>query len=68
MMSNIIPPALLLSARDAARTLAISERSLWAITAPRGSLPVVKIGRSVRYHFADLQAYIEAQKQKGGTL
>jgi excisionase family DNA binding protein len=61
-------PRLLLSPRDAAKALSISERTLFSISAPRGPLPVVKIGRSVRYHFADLEAYIESTKQKGGAL
>jgi hypothetical protein len=58
-------PLQLLSASEASRTLAISPRTLWAISAPRGPLPVVRIGpagRSVRYHLADLERFIESQK------
>ncbi len=65
MISNIIPPALLLKARDAAKALAISERSLWELTR-RGEIPRLKIGASVRYDLRDLQAWIE--KKKGGVL
>jgi hypothetical protein len=55
-------PHLLLAVRDAARALAISERTLWSITAPRGSLPCIKIGRSVRYAIEDLQSWIRANR------
>jgi hypothetical protein len=51
--------ALLLTAREAAGRLAISERSLWGISAPRGPLPVVRIGKSVRYALSDLKAYVD---------
>ncbi len=56
---------LLLTARDAARLLAISERSLWALTAPRGPLPAVRFGRSIRYSLAALQEFVRTA-QKGG--
>lgn len=54
---------LLLTAREAAKSLAISTRSLWSLTQPRGPLPCVRIGRSVRYDFRDLEKWIEGQKQ-----
>jgi excisionase family DNA binding protein len=60
-------PALLLTPRQAAKALSISERTLWAITAPRGPMPAVRIGRAVRYLVSDLQEWIESQKQKGGA-
>lgn len=53
--------ALLLSARDAARQLAISEKTLWSLS-KAGSIPVVRIGRNVRYARADLLAFIDASK------
>lgn len=56
---------LLMKPRDAAKALGISERSLWSISEPRGDIPVVRIGRSVRYSVRDLEAWIDAQK-KGG--
>jgi excisionase family DNA binding protein len=52
---------LLLTARDAAFALAISERTLWSLTR-LGLIPVVRLGRSVRYDRADLQRFIDAQK------
>jgi excisionase family DNA binding protein len=62
-MLNERPPApLLLNTRDAARTLAVSERTLWGLTRPRGPIPAVRLGRAVRYAVTDLQGYIEAQQ------
>lgn len=57
----------LLTAKEAATHLAISERALWGLTAPRGPIPVVKIGRSIRYDVADLGAWVEQQKVKSQT-
>ena len=52
-----IPP-LLLTPRQAARILSISERTLWG-----SDIPKVRIGkRGVRYHVDDLKAWIETQK------
>lgn len=59
---------LLLTPREAARTVAVCERSLWSMTAPRGPIPCVRIGRSVRYALDDLRQFIEHQKrQEGGA-
>jgi len=53
---------LLLTARQAARWLTISERTLYARTAD-GSIPVVRIGnRGIRYDPADLRRWIERAK------
>ena len=62
----IPPPALLLTPRQAAKTLAISERTLWTLT-QSGEIPRLKIGSSVRYDLRDLEAFIEAKKN-GGTV
>ncbi len=48
---------LLLTARQAARELAISERTLWGLTA-RGEIPCVRIGRAVRYSRSALVEWI----------
>jgi len=61
------PKPLLLSARDAAKLLAVSERTLWGLTHPRGPIPVVKIGRAVRYDPCDLEAYIGRTKEGGAA-
>jgi excisionase family DNA binding protein len=49
---------LLVPAREAARLLAVSERTLWGLTR-RGEVPCVRIGRAVRYDPRDLAAYVE---------
>lgn len=51
----------LLTAREAAIALSISERTLWNLT-NRGDLPCIRLGRSVRYSREDLLGWIEKQK------
>ena len=55
---------LLITSREAATFLSISERTLWTLT-NKGDLPRVPIGRSVRYDPLDLVAWIERQKTAG---
>jgi excisionase family DNA binding protein len=55
--SSAGPVVLLLTAREAAHALAISERTLWGLT-QRGEVQVVRIGRSVRYAVAELERYV----------
>ena len=50
-------PPVLLTAPEAARAHGISERMLRNITVPHGSLPVVKIGRSVRFRRRTLEEF-----------
>jgi excisionase family DNA binding protein len=57
---------LLLKPVAAAKSLEISPRTLWGLTA-NGEIPHVKIGRCVRYAVDDLQKWIAAQK-KGGDV
>jgi excisionase family DNA binding protein len=59
------PAPLLLTPRDAARALAVSPRTLWALTAPRGPIPAVRIGRAVRYSTDALHSYVAAAQQQG---
>jgi hypothetical protein len=49
---------LLVSHREAAKMLSISDRTLWGLTAPRGPIPCVRFGRLVRYSVDDLNAAI----------
>jgi hypothetical protein len=56
------PPALLVDSVEAARLLSISLRSLWGLTSPRGDMPCVKLGRSVRYDVRDLVAWIDSHR------
>ena len=53
-------PRLLLTARDAAAALSISERKLWELTAS-GVIKVVRIGRNVRYSRTALEEFIDEQ-------
>jgi hypothetical protein len=55
-------PKYLLIPRDAAHVLAVSERTLWGLTYPRGPIRAVRILRAVRYDPADLAAFIAGQK------
>ena len=62
------PSPLLVTPREAARLLAVSERTLWSLAAA-GEIPRVRIGRAVRYRVADLRAYVDAPppNEKGRT-
>ncbi len=53
---------LLVDSHTAAVMLSISERSLWALSTPRGTLPVVRLGRAVRFDVDDLREFIGRQK------
>ena len=54
---------LLLRPREAALFLGISERSLWSL-GDSGAIPVVRIGRSVRFDRRDLIAWVDRQKNR----
>lgn len=57
-------PAGLLTSRQAAGWLGISERSLMRMKA-EGSVPFVKLaGRTVRYRLASLEVWAESQEQR----
>lgn len=51
----------LMKAKDAARFLGLSERTLWTLS-ELGKIPRVKMLKSVRYDLADLEAFITASK------
>ena len=59
------PMRLLLKPEEAAEALAISPRTLWALT-NSGEIPKLKIGRCVRYDVDDLRAWVAAQKDRAG--
>jgi hypothetical protein len=52
------PSALLVSPREAAKLLCVSEKTLWSHTMPRGPIPVVRLGKSVRYSVKALANFI----------
>lgn len=53
---------ILLSAREAAKSLSVSQRTLWNLTAPRGPIPSVKLGTRVCYAVQDLEQAIQQMK------
>ena len=53
---------LLLTVREAAEALSISDRKLWDLTEPRGPIRCVRVGRAVRYHPPDLERWIDEEK------
>lgn len=59
-MNTAIPESHLLTRKEAAQYLGISEGTLavWACT-KRYDLQMVKIGRLVKYRLSDLDAFIE---------
>lgn len=58
--------AVLLRPADAADYLAISERKLWELQ-NCGQIPVVRLGRSVRYHRSDLEAFAQKLRRHQGS-
>lgn len=52
-------------ARVAAQMLDISQRQLYELTAPRGPIPCVRMGNSIRlFRVADLEKWAKQQAQK----
>ena len=62
MNESSIGKQLLIIPREAAHALSISPRTLWQLT-NEGTIPCVRIGRSVRYDLRDLQAWIDRLKE-----
>ena len=62
---NIEPiAAILIDAREAARRLAISPRTLSQLTKDR-VVPSIRIGKCVRYRVADLESWTKQQVEQG---
>lgn len=55
---------LLLSVREAATAMGICEKTLWTLT-QTGEIPVIRIGRAVRYPVDGLREWI--QKKSGDS-
>lgn len=51
---------ILLSTREAAYALGISQRQLFRLSAPNGPLPTVRVGRRVLYRKEDLEAFAKS--------
>jgi hypothetical protein len=58
-------PSLALRPKHAAKALGIGQRKLWALTAPRGPIPCVRVGTCVLYPTAALHAWLAEQAGKG---
>ncbi len=56
-------PKLLLTPREAAKALSVSEKTLYRLT-KAGAIPRVRIGAAVRYSVEDLQAWIRHATEK----
>jgi excisionase family DNA binding protein len=54
----------LLSVRDAARLLGVSERHLVNLTAPRGPLPSVRLGTRRLYSKSELAEFIRKETER----
>jgi excisionase family DNA binding protein len=54
---------MLLTAEQTAKTLSISERTLWSLR-ERGEIRAVRIGRRVLYSTIELQRFIDSQLEK----
>lgn len=65
-MNDQVPVKLLVTSREAAKMLSISERTLFSLAAC-GQVKRLKIFSSVRFDVKDLVAFIEAKK-KGGAV
>jgi excisionase family DNA binding protein len=57
---QLTQPLQLLSPRETAKLLGISEKTLFTYT-QRGDIPVMRIGRSVRYSLDHLRAWIDSR-------
>jgi len=58
---------LLLTARETASLLSISERKLWNLT-NENEIQSIRIGRSVRYSIEDLEQWIETKRNEGNCV
>lgn len=58
-------PAHLLTPRETAKVLRISERTLWTIT-KSGSIQAVRFGRAVRYNPDAIKQWIQEHSKRGG--
>lgn len=66
-MQNVTPsPDALLDARQVARLLGCSTRTISTLTAS-GALPSVKLGRLRKYRPAAIEAYVRSLEQVGDS-
>jgi excisionase family DNA binding protein len=60
-MHSTIETPRLMTVKEAAKYLCISERKLWSMT-QAGEIPAVRLGRAVRYDLNDLDSFIQRAK------
>jgi len=63
--SNLPQPSLVLRPREAAISLAISERTLHDLMR-NGEIPYTKLKRAVLIRVSDLEAFLDRNATKGG--
>ncbi len=66
LQANPDEQRILLKPREAAARLSISERQLWQFTQPRGPIPCVRIGSSVRYSTDSLREFANGHGLSSG--
>ena len=54
---------LLLTVREAAQALSVCEKTLWIMT-KNGDIPVIRMGRAVRYPLDGLREWIKKESEK----
>lgn len=59
-----LPDKLLVDSKEAADLLSVGSRMLWTMTAPRGPIPSVRIGRAVRYKVSSLEEFISKSEKR----
>lgn len=60
-LSSAIADRMLLTPRETAQVLSVCEKTLWSLTRPRGPIPCLRLGRSVRYSVEALREYVARQ-------
>ena len=56
----------LMTAKEAAALLAVSERTLWTLT-KAGTIPCIRLGRSIRYRLSELAATLAKLSEGKGA-
>ena len=57
----------LFSVKETAKIHGVSERTVWAVTVPRGKLVSCKIGSRVMYSPRAIERFIEQQEETTGN-
>jgi excisionase family DNA binding protein len=53
----------LLTGRETAKLIGVSERTIFAVTKPRGQLTPTRIGRRVMFQQRDIDAFLASCRQ-----